>query len=128
MIGLDQNVRESEVNVIIGFTICFLYFIWLFLNSKSYYNNTCNQTHSLGSWGSCHTIIRFHTLYVNQCSAVAKETPSPSNSPAGEVQVNVKSFANHQLSLISARTGNTFFQVGWNWTNPLKKIMYLGKL
>ena len=75
---------------------------------------------NLRSWGSGHTIIRFHTLYVNQSSPTkTKETPTPFDCPAVKGQVDINSFANHQLSLISTKTGKTSFQVGWTWTNPL---------
>ena len=81
------------------------------------HNKTIKNIVHLRSWCSGHTIVRFHTLYVNP--AITEETPTPSNCPAGECQVNINSFSNHQLSLISTKTGKTSFQVGWTWTNPL---------
>ena len=73
----------------------------------------------LWPWCSGHTIVRFHTLYINP--AITEESPTPSNCPAGEVQVNVNSFPDHQLSLVPAKTGKASFQHGWTWTNPLSR-------
>ena len=82
----------------------------------------------LRSCCSGHTIIRFHTLYVNQ-SPPPKTEETPTNCSAGKSHVNVDSFTDHELSLVPGKTGETSFQYGWTWTNSsswtLKRSWFL---